>query len=47
MAATEANVVHMIVFLASVQASYVTGQLFAVNGGNTVQEYKGPREGYY
>ena len=38
---------HMIAFLASEQASYITGQSFVVDGGNTLQEYKGPSELYY
>jgi len=38
---------HMIAFLASEQASYITGQSFIVDGGNTLQEYKGPSELYY
>ncbi|MFK2826922.1 SDR family NAD(P)-dependent oxidoreductase [Bacillus sp. B190/17] len=38
---------HLIAFLASEQASYITGQLFVVDGGNTIQDYKGPREDYY
>ena len=41
------EVAHMIAFLASEQASYITGQIFVVDGGNTLQEYKGPKEGYY
>lgn len=38
---------HVIAFLASEEASYVSGQLIVVDGANTVQEYKGPRELYY
>jgi 3-oxoacyl-[acyl-carrier protein] reductase len=36
-----------IVFLACESASYVTGQMMVVDGGNTIQEYKGPPDSYY
>jgi 3-oxoacyl-[acyl-carrier protein] reductase len=36
-----------IVFLASESASYITGQLIVVDGGNAIQEYKGPPHSYY
>lgn len=44
---TPVEVANMIVFLASKEASYITGQSFIVDGGNTIQEYKGPSELYY
>ncbi len=34
------EVAHAVLFLAAQEASYVTGQLIVVDGGNTVQEYK-------
>jgi 3-oxoacyl-[acyl-carrier protein] reductase len=34
-------------FLASESASYITGQLIIIDGGNTLQEYKGPSDLYY
>ncbi|MFP6742765.1 MAG: SDR family NAD(P)-dependent oxidoreductase [Alphaproteobacteria bacterium] len=37
---TSAEVGNVAVFLASEEASYVTGQLITVDGGNTIQEYK-------
>ena len=36
-----------IVFLASESASYITGQLIVIDGGNALQEYKGPPAQYY
>jgi 3-oxoacyl-[acyl-carrier protein] reductase len=36
-----------IAFLAGESASYITGQMIVVDGGNTVQEYKGPPDLYY
>lgn len=37
---TPEEVGHAALFLASEEASYITGQLLVVDGGNTVQEYK-------
>jgi 3-oxoacyl-[acyl-carrier protein] reductase len=37
---TPDEVGHVAVFLASEEASYITGQLIVVDGGNTIQEYK-------
>src|ERR1700676_2082301 len=36
-----------IAFLASESASYITGQLVVVDGGNAIQEYKDPPDQYY
>jgi 3-oxoacyl-[acyl-carrier protein] reductase len=44
---TAEEVAHVALFLASKAASYVTGQMIVVDGGNSIQEYKGPAEGYY
>lgn len=42
-----AEVANAIVFLASKEASYITGESLVVDGGNTIQEYKGPSDLYY
>jgi 3-oxoacyl-[acyl-carrier protein] reductase len=44
---TPEEVGQVAVFLASEESSYVTGQMIVVDGGNSIQEYKGPAEDYY
>jgi 3-oxoacyl-[acyl-carrier protein] reductase len=41
------EVAEVIAFLASDAASYITGQGIIVDGGNTIQEFKGPSEAWY
>lgn len=38
---TPAEIAHAALFLAAEEASYITGQLIVVDGGNTLQEMKG------
>lgn len=44
---TPNEVAAMIGFIASRESSYITGQLLVVDGGNTIQEYKGAPEDWY
>jgi 3-oxoacyl-[acyl-carrier protein] reductase len=44
---TPDEVADLIAFLASDESSYITGQLIIIDGGNTIQEYKGPPDSYY
>jgi 3-oxoacyl-[acyl-carrier protein] reductase len=45
--ASPAEIGHVAAFLAAEEASYLTGQLIVVDGGNSIQENKGPEKGYY
>jgi 3-oxoacyl-[acyl-carrier protein] reductase len=36
-----------VAFLASEAAAYITGQLIVIDGGNSIQEYKGPPDFYH
>jgi 3-oxoacyl-[acyl-carrier protein] reductase len=44
---TADEVAALIAFMASESASYITGEMIVIDGGNTIQEYKGRPELYY
>lgn len=46
-AGSASEVAAAIAFLASEAASYVIGQLIVIDGGNSIQEFKGPSDLYY
>ena len=46
-AGTPQEVADLIAFLASDASTYITGQMIVIDGGNTIQEYKGPSDLYY
>jgi 3-oxoacyl-[acyl-carrier protein] reductase len=46
-AGSSQEVADLIAFLASDESTYITGQMIVIDGGNTIQEYKGPRDLYY
>jgi 3-oxoacyl-[acyl-carrier protein] reductase len=46
-AGTPHEVADLIAFLASDESTYITGQMVVIDGGNTIQEYKGPSDHYY
>jgi 3-oxoacyl-[acyl-carrier protein] reductase len=46
-AGTPQEIADLIAFLASDESTYITGQMIVIDGGNTIQDYKGPSDLYY
>jgi 3-oxoacyl-[acyl-carrier protein] reductase len=44
---TPEEVAHAVAFLASSKSSYINGETLVIDGGNIIQEYKGPPSDYY
>jgi 3-oxoacyl-[acyl-carrier protein] reductase len=46
-AGTPNEVASLIAFLAPDESTYITGQVFVIDGGNTIQDYKSSTDKYY
>ena len=44
---TPEEIAFAVAFLASDESTFITGQMIVIDGGNTIQEYKGPSDLYY
>jgi len=45
-AGSPGEVADLIAFLASDASTCITGPMIVIDGGNTIQEYKGPKDRY-